>query len=431
MRGAALILATTVAATPLAAQDFFTLKGHGGPIMDIAVAPTGQITTASFDNAVGVWDGTTPDWRDGHRAAVNTVLPLPDGRVASGGDDNDILIWDGDTPTRLTGHTAKVFGLALSPDGQTLASASWDGTVGLWPLAGGAPRFLWGHTKGVNAVAYRPDGLLYSASTDGNIRLWDPETGQEKRLVLRHGFGINKMILDANQGWLAYGATDGATRIIDLETDEPIRDYTLGRRPILAMALSPDGSHLAVGDGEGHIMVIDTGQWRITRDFKATAHGPVWALAWSPNGQNIHAGGLDPIMYSWPLETLTEHGQMTPEEPAYLVDPDTVPNGQRQFQRKCAVCHTLTPSSARRAGPTLHNLFGRRAGTVEDYKYSATLTGSDIVWTEETVNALFDEGPDHYIPGTKMPMQRITGANDRADLIAYLKSATQIDEDTQ
>ena len=95
------------------------------------------------------------------------------------------------------------------------------------------------------------------------------------------------------------------------------------------------------------------------------------------------------------------------------------------------MCHTLTPSSARRAGPTLHNLFGRRAGTVEDYKYSATLTGSDIVWTEETVNALFDEGPDHYIPGTKMPMQRITGANDRADLIAYLKSATQIDEDTQ
>lgn len=429
MRGAGLILWLTVAAGPLAAQEFFTLKGHGGPIMDIAVSPAGRITTASFDNAVGLWTGTEPQWRDGHRAAVNTVLPLPDGRVASGGDDFDILLWDGAAHSRLIGHTAKVFDLALSPDGQTLASASWDGTVGLWPLAGGAPRFLRGHDKGVNAVAFRPDGLLYSASTDGTILLRDPATGAQKRLVLRHGFGINVMVIRPDLGWLAYGATDGATRIIDLETDSPVADFTLGRRPILAMAASPDGRHLAVGDGEGYIMVIDTRDTRITRDFRATARGPVWALAWSPNGANIHAGGLDPVMYSWPLETLTEHGRMTTEAPAYLVDPETVPNGQRQFQRKCAICHSLTPSSARRAGPTLYDLFGRPAGTVADYSYSDTLTGADIIWTEETVNALFDEGPDHYIPGTKMPMQRITGADDRADLIAYLKTATQPDED--
>jgi cytochrome c len=58
------------------------------------------------------------------------------------------------------------------------------------------------------------------------------------------------------------------------------------------------------------------------------------------------------------------------------------------------------------------------------YRYSQTLTGSDIIWTDETVDALFDIGPDHYIPGSKMPMQVIARPEDRADLVAYLRRAT-------
>jgi cytochrome c len=48
----------------------------------------------------------------------------------------------------------------------------------------------------------------------------------------------------------------------------------------------------------------------------------------------------------------------------------------------------------------------------------------DIIWSEETIDQLFDLGPDHYIPGSKMPQQRITGQQDRADLIDFLKHAT-------
>ena len=43
------------------------------------------------------------------------------------------------------------------------------------------------------------------------------------------------------------------------------------------------------------------------------------------------------------------------------------------------------------------------------------------VWTDETVHRLFDEGPDRVTPGSKMPMQRITREEDRADLIAFLR----------
>ncbi|MHA6262386.1 c-type cytochrome [Arenibacterium sp. CAU 1754] len=423
----------------LAAADFFTLKGHGGPIMDIAVSPTGQIATASFDNAIGVWTGTTPQWLDGHEAAVNAVAFWGDRFLLSASDDFTVRFWPraGSANRELGTHAGKVTALATSRAAGLVASASWDGTIGLWPLSADwaralypplqapEPKVLRGHAQGVNDVAFSADGKrLYSASVDGTIRLWDVASGTELHQVLSHGFGVNKLVLNPDAGWLAYGAVDGVTRLIDIETGAQIADFTLDRRPILALALSPDGARLAVGDGEGYIMVIDTDQMRIARDFRATLRGPVWALAFSPDGTNIHAGGLDDAMYSWPVASLDEHEQMATDERTFLKDPDKMDNGERQFARKCSICHSLTPGSARRAGPTLHGVFGRPAGSVPDYHYSDILDGSDIVWDETSINALFDLGPDHYIPGSKMPMQRITDPDDRADLIAYLRRAT-------
>ncbi len=324
----------------------------------------------------------------------------------------------------MEGHQGKVMSLASSPDGTTVASASWDGTIGLW-RKGTAPRFLTGHDGPVNDVAFSDDGTrLYSASADGSLRVWDVATGSERERLVERGFGLNEIVLNEAAGWLAYGTVDGGTRIIDPVSGAGIADLSLERRPILAMEMSRDGGLLAVGDGEGYIMVVETADWSIQRDFHATARGPIWALAFSADGENILAGGLDATVHSWPIATMSEHGQIETGTPSFLANPETMPNGERQFKRKCSICHTLTPGSARRAGPTLYGLFGRAAGTVADYSYSEALDGSDLVWSDQTIDDLFDIGPEHYIPGTKMPMQRITGARDRADLIDYLRAET-------
>ncbi len=420
MRG--LILALALVPLP-AWSEFFTLKGHGGPIMGIAAAPDGRIATASFDNSVGLWSGKSPEWLEGHEAAVNSVV-FNGTAIYSAGDDFTLRRWPGG---EIVGqHKGKIVGLAASKT--HVATASWDGTIGLWPVDGSDPVLLGPTGSGVNAVAFSPDGAhLYSAGVDGSLRLWDVASGQETDRLVEHGFGINELILNTQDNWIAYGAVDGVTRILDLSTREE-RDFTLDRRPILALALSPDRSLLAVGDGEGYIMVIDTTEWRIAQDFRATLRGPVWALAFSADGQNIHAGGIDDAMYSWPVSALGDQDQMAAVEPSFLKNPDEMSNGERQFARKCSICHSLTPDGQRRAGPTLYGLFGRPAGTLPGYFYSETLQDSDIIWNDETINALFDEGPDHYIPGSKMPMQRITQAQDRDDLIAFLRRAT-VDQD--
>lgn len=437
----ALVIAA-LCAGPVGAQEFFTLKGHGGPIMDIAVSPSGQIATASFDNSVGVWDGFVPAWFEGHRAAVNTVGFWTEDVLASGGDDFKFWLWSRDAGAGrlMAEHTAKVTDVAFGPDGQTIATASWDTTIGLSLVTGRdgpmedwqiLSRSLKGHKAGVNAVAFTDDGkTIYSASVDGTIRSWRFEGSDLiSNVVVKHGFGVNELIVNDAAGWLAYGATDGGTRIIDLESGAPIADFTLGRRPILAMAYSDVTGTLAVGDGQGYIMLIDTQAQKITHDFRASRSGPVWALAFSPDGRSIHAGGIEDIVYSWPVATMSELEPMAGGTRSFLEKPESLPNGERQFKRKCSICHTLTAGSARKAGPSLHGLFGRKAGTVADYSYSDTLDTSEIVWSAETINGLFDLGPDHFIPGSKMPMQRIVKQQDRDDLIDYLRVHTTEGED--
>lgn len=410
------------------AAGFATLNGHGGPVKGIDVAEPGAVATASFDYSVGYWREGEPVWLEGHRAAVNAVLFLGDGRLASAGDDFDLRIWslaDGAAQV-LSGHKGKIIHLDATPDARRLASASWDGTIGLWDLQTGDVRFLDGHDGPVNAVAFTADGQgLYSVSADGTLRLWDVATGAERRTVFEHGFGINTLVLAEEQGWLAYGAVDGGTRVIRLSDGAELADLTGGRRPILAMASPPDGSRLAIGDGEGYIMIVDTADWSVERDFRAATRGPVWALHYSRDGADLYAGGLDDRVFAWPVaRDDLQRGAMAAVERSFLRDPATMSNGERQFQRKCSICHVLTGDTARRAGPTLEGLFGRPVGSVAGYAYSAALRDADFVWTAQTIDDLFEIGPDHYVPGTKMPMQKINAQRDRDDLIEFLRTAT-------
>lgn len=425
-----LIVLASGLARPAAAQDFTTLKGHGGPIMAIDVNRiTGQVATASFDNSVGLWQGRTPRWLEGHAAAVVSLRHIGPGLLASGGDDFAVMLWEpqSGTATRLEGHKGKIAALDVSPDGEWLASASWDGSIGLWPIAGGAARFLTGHDAAVSDVAFSRTGdLLYSSSADGTLREWRwRDADAPSRVLLDQGFGVNRIVLGPGDAWLAYGAVDGVTRVVDPGSGQEIADFTLDRRPVLALAHHAGTAQLAVGDGHGYITVIDTRTWTITRDFQAMARGPVWALEFSPEGDMIYAGGLSEVVYGWPVELLGEYDPAGTTEHSFLRPPAEMENGERQFMRKCSICHALTPPPSRKAGPTLYGLFGRAAGSVPGYSYSPILANSDIVWGADSIDALFDLGPDHYIPGSKMPMQRITAVQDRDDLVAYLRRSTK------
>ncbi|MBT8458351.1 MAG: cytochrome C, partial [Boseongicola sp.] len=126
--------------------------------MDIAVSPSDQIATASFDNSVGAWGNGGPDWLDGHEAAVTTVQFLDDKTIVSGSDDFALRVWalgEGARSEVIGQHQAKITSVAVDPEGQKVATASWDATIGLWsidPASGGSSVFLEGHRQGVNDI---------------------------------------------------------------------------------------------------------------------------------------------------------------------------------------------------------------------------------------------------------------------------------------
>jgi cytochrome c len=440
MRGCALLVALILTACAggaiapahvRAEGGYARLEGHGGPVKGAAVSTDGtRALTASFDYSVGLWDvarGTLLRWLEGHDAAANAVAFLPDGhRAVSAGDDFDLILWDletGQPLRRMAGHKGKVIAVSISPDGKWAASSGWDGLAGLWELDRDAPpRWLEGHRANVNDAKFSADGRkVYTASYDGSIRRWDAASGAQEQVLVEHGFGVNNLVLNEDAGWLAYGAVDGAVRAIDLTTGDEIADLTAERRPILALAASPDWRFLAVGDGEGYIMVIDTGDWSIARDFHAAVRGPIWALAWAGEDRLL-AGGLADEAALWPVGGARD--ALFSEVREFHTPASEMSNGERQFVRKCSICHSLEPGGGRRAGPSLHGLFGRRAGTLPGYVYSEALNGSSVVWEAETINQLFELGPDHFTPGSKMPMQRIAELADPQDLIAYLRNNT-------
>ena len=94
-------------------------------------------------------------------------------------------------------------------------------------------------------------------------------------------------------------------------------------------------------------------------------------------------------------------------------------NGKKVF-KKCAACHSLQQGK-NKIGPPLNNLLGRKAGSVEGYKYSKAMKNSSVVWNEESLDKFLTK-PRKFIPKTKMSFRGIKKKSLRDDLISFLKS---------
>jgi cytochrome c len=91
---------------------------------------------------------------------------------------------------------------------------------------------------------------------------------------------------------------------------------------------------------------------------------------------------------------------------------------------RCLACHALAYN---RTGPKHCGLFGRRAGSVPGFEYSPAMAHSKIVWNDKTLDR-FLTNPTRMVPGTAMGYAGIPDAQERADLIAWLKKANASEE---
>jgi cytochrome c len=460
------------------------LVGHGGPVKAIAVSADGtRALTGSFDYSAILWDLTVEPPKQllrlaDHNGAINAVAFVNGTtRALTAGDDSIVRLWDlatGKLIHKFEGHDpgSKIVSLSISWSGDLAVSAGWDRTARVWDLAKLSPGpVLRDHKGPVNAAVFgaedwlRFDGprekplRVFTASYDGDIRVFNGESGDVLRRIYSAGQSVNVLMrLRAGDrlsrgtesvvltipelDYLSFGTVSGQSGIIDATTGV-VRLFPETDRPILAQAdvtvrrsaTGPAAGHVIMGSGDGKIRVISYETGAIVQEYKS-AFGPVWALAArrpsvTGDATALYYGGLDDFVTYWPF---------APRAPFEAVDAsqyprrfqqqaaasdDGIAKGEIQFARKCSICHTLTPDGANRAGPTLHNVFGRRIATLPGYNYSPELKTLDIVWNAETIAKLFELGPDKFTPGSKMPLQVMSDKAERDALIAFLAEATK------
>jgi cytochrome c len=442
-RGFACVFALQLAALFLpASQSLADFVGHGAPVRDIVISSDGKhALTAGFDDQAILWDVGSRELLQrllGHEAAVNAAafVPPDDRRAVTASDDGTLRLWRLDDGAELAvwrGHKAKVVAVAVSPDGRYAASGSWDRTVRLWDIQSGEELARYeGHEGSVNAVVFLPQGQgVVSAGYDGALWLWPLPGGSGAARLAKIGFPIGEIALSPDGTELLTGSADGYLRLWDWQARREIAAQKGHEGAVLTVAFASDGS-FASGGTDGRVLLWDAiASATPRRTVEIDHYRAVWSLAFSPDAELVFTAGTDPVARAWYVESGESLiGESTPYQPIARASPaaaesdDPVQRGSYQF-RKCAVCHSLTEDGVLRAGPSLEGLFGRRIGSYPGYLYSDALRNSDLIWNEETVGKLFELGPDVFLPGTKMPLQKLPDAQARADLIAFLKAETR------
>jgi cytochrome c len=97
--------------------------------------------------------------------------------------------------------------------------------------------------------------------------------------------------------------------------------------------------------------------------------------------------------------------------------------GEKVF-KKCMACHAVGEGAANKVGPVLNGVVGRTAGTADGFNYSQAMKDAGaggIAWTDENLDKYL-ENPKGFIKGNKMAFPGLKKPEERANVIAFLKT---------
>lgn len=309
------------------------LEGHRGAVFRARFSPDGtRLATGDMGDGrsgtVRVWD--IAERRvlhefTGHAGRVYTLDFHPGGRLLVSGDtEGEVRLWDlaaSGSAGLLGGCRGAVYQVLFDPEGTLLAAGDSAGVVRLWRVEPAADRAPGGppaavplirqpteHRGSVWVCKFRPHGdtpapdtgsLLVTGGNDGVVRLWDPATGQGRRILRGHGRRIGTLSFSADGSLLAAGGNDGVVRIWHAPSGRRLRELTgHSDRLVSAVFSAAGGTHLATASSDGDLYLWNaaTGEYQREMDVE-TEH--VWAEAFSADGDLLATANDDDTVRLW------------------------------------------------------------------------------------------------------------------------------------
>jgi len=354
-------------------QPALNLEGARDTITDIAFSPDGaRIAASSRELRVLVWDATDATLLaalQGHAGSVYGVAFSPDGGLlVTGSSDGTAKVWrldSGQLLLTLAGHTDFVYSVALSPDGRRLATASLDSSARLWSLAFAPP-------DGASALATNPAGDLLATFGQAELRLWKPGNGEPLAVVPGPESGFSALAFSPDGASLALGDFGGVIKVFAVAAlladpdAAPLLELSRHEDAVGRLAFSPDGGRLASASDDTTVRLWDavTGDELLLLDELA---GEVYGLAFSSDGARLAAGDQDGNLRVWVAADGAEVTALTVGAPintlAYSADGATLAAGadDGQIYRYDA---DGAPRAALRHGGLVNTLIYRPDGTL-------------------------------------------------------------------
>jgi WD40 repeat protein len=258
-----------------------------------------------LDGPISLWDGQTNNklkefsWE---QKRFSAVAFNPSGNIVAGGESGGgIRLWDINTGADLLTikEGSDSDSIALSPDGTVVAQASeGDHSIRLWSTNDESSlKKLTGHTDDINYMAFSPDNkVLASSSDDETVRLWDVESGSSKTMkVETKVLGMGPIIFTPDSKVLI-GIADNANddedadltiRFWDVASGKELRLWTLSESAPNSIALSPDGTLLAVGTRDKTVLVLDMASGKVVRTL--TGHSYEVVSVVFTNGETLQS----------------------------------------------------------------------------------------------------------------------------------------------